>query len=252
MTWSARFGCVGAAVLICAAAPGEDAPPRGYLATPALDLIDFIDPPPSSDSAQAIDEAAAYRASVGGVGSPSWSRAIADRAERPSEMVGRMSCATYRDITPMSAPAMLAMIVRAQADLALPLRALKERYKRPRPYAADAVDAPLCEPVPPERRSPGSPSYPSGHAAEAALTGYLLASLLPLRAAEILQRAKQYGDSRVVCRVHYPSDVRAGQSLAAAVFTRLQGETQFRRDAAKARAELSRLPERSGQAGCPG
>lgn len=161
-----------------------------------------------------------------------------------------MRCATRVDLTPGRAPRIFALLFRAQADLVMPLRALKTRYARPRPYAGDDPAAPLCEAVPPERRAQSSPSYPSGHAAEAALSGFVLASLFPERAGEILRRARQYGDERVICRVHYPSDVRAGQDLAETLFARLQANSRFRRDWAAAAREANGLQVTADTASC--
>jgi acid phosphatase (class A) len=43
----------------------------------------------------------------------------------------------------------------------------------------------------------------------------------------------------VICGVHFPSDVQAGQVLAAAVVARLDASADFQADLARARAEYS-------------
>jgi acid phosphatase (class A) len=53
-----------------------------------------------------------------------------------------------------------------------------------------------------------------------------------------MQRATAYGESRVVCGLHFPSDVAAGQALAEAVFAQLETIPAFRRDLARAKAEI--------------
>ena len=209
----------------------------GYLGNLALDLASVIPPPPALGSPEEIADRAAYKASRDGVGTEPWSLATKDVVEG-SGIVGRMQCAIGRPMSPGITPMTMKLLGKAQHDLRLLLIQLKQQYDRPRPYADDAVDAPLCENVPPERRSQGR-SYPSGHAAEAMLDGYLLASLLPDRAADILTRARRYGDERVICRVHNPSDVRASQLLAGALFSRLQSEPKYRHDWMLAHRELA-------------
>jgi acid phosphatase (class A) len=66
-----------------------------------------------------------------------------------------------------------------------------------------------------------------------------LAELVPSRADAILQRGRDYGDSRVVCGLHYPSDVEAGRTIAAAALARLHADPAFRRALDEARSELA-------------
>jgi acid phosphatase (class A) len=209
----------------------------GYLGNLALDLAAVIPPPPTAGSPEEIADRATYKASRTGVGTESWSLATKDIVEGPA-IVGRMQCAIGRSMSPEITPMTMQLLGKAQHDLRLLLIQLKQHYDRPRPYADDALDAPLCENVPSEKRGQGR-SYPSGHAAEAMLDGYLLASLLPDRGAAILTRARQYGDERVICRVHNPSDVRASQFLAAALFSRLQSEPKYQHDWKLAQRELA-------------
>nr|QQZ50764.1 hypothetical protein JKL49_05215 [Phenylobacterium glaciei] len=53
---------------------------------------------------------------------------------------------------------------------------------------------------------------------------------------------KQVGDSRVICGVHFQSDIEAGRTLASAMVARLHGDPDFQRDLAAARQELARAP----------
>ena len=76
--------------------------------------------------------------------------------------------------------------------------------------------------------------------------GLILAEVAPDRAAEILGRARSYGESRVVCGVHYESDVQAGRVAASAVFSALQAEPAFQRDLAAVKAELAALRHAGG------
>ena len=67
-----------------------------------------------------------------------------------------------------------------------------------------------------------------------------MAELVPSRADAILQRGRDYGDSRVICGYHFPSDIESGRLLAAAVIARMHADPAFRRDLDAARRELAR------------
>ena len=81
-------------------------------------------------------------------------------------------------------------------------------------------------------------SYPSGHTTMGYSMGAVLARLLPARAGAIMARAAQYGQSRIVCEVHYRSDVTAGEALGMVVAERLMQNPAFQTDYAKAAEEL--------------
>lgn len=57
-------------------------------------------------------------------------------------------------------------------------------------------------------------SFPSGHTTFAYTTSLLFAALVPERYAQMLTRASEYGNSRIVLGVHYPLDIIAGRALA--------------------------------------
>lgn len=113
----------------------------------------------------------------------------------------------------------------------------KERFGRERPFEVDAAVTPCIEP---NDRLRASGAYPSGHAAFGWAWGLVLAELDPEHADAILARAREYGDSRVVCGLHYPSDVEAGRTIAAAALARLHAEPEFREALEAARAEFRR------------
>ncbi|MDR2082245.1 MAG: hypothetical protein LBP35_01210 [Candidatus Ancillula trichonymphae] len=56
-------------------------------------------------------------------------------------------------------------------------------------------------------------------------------------ASKIMERARQYGESRLVCNVHWLTDVQAGRDLTAAVFTDVQQSADFQKDVEKAAEE---------------
>ncbi|HUD31195.1 MAG TPA: phosphatase PAP2 family protein, partial [Novosphingobium sp.] len=86
-------------------------------------------------------------------------------------------------------------------------------------------------------RSDGS--FPSGHSAVGWGWALILAEVVSDRADAILQRGKDFGDSRLVCNVHWASDVDAGRLMASATVARLHAAQQFRADITAARAEIA-------------
>ena len=86
----------------------------------------------------------------------------------------------------------------------------------PNVVQCDAPDAALA----------ASGSYPSGHGAGGWAWALVMAELVPSRADAILQRGRDYGDSRVICGYHFPSDIEAGRVIAAAVIARLHADAK--------------------------
>ena len=71
-------------------------------------------------------------------------------------------------------------------------------------------------------------SFPSGHALYAYEVGVILATLLPELGPEILARASENANDRVVLGVHYPLDVMGGRMGAQEAMAALWSDDQFR------------------------
>jgi len=127
--------------------------------------------------------------------------------------------------------------VRSSADLFPLIGAAKDAYKRPRPFLER--EGPIC--VMPSDELTMSPSYPSGHSATGWLYALLLAEIDPAHADAIVQRGRAFGESRVVCGVHYYSDIEGGRLTASALVAALHGAPEFETDIASARAEVFSL-----------
>lgn len=114
--------------------------------------------------------------------------------------------------------------------------AIKTKQGRIRPYLAHP-DLHPC--LPPE----DTPSFPSGHAVWFRATAELLADLVPERRERLQQIGRQGGANRVLCGVHYPSDVEAGQRLGAEAARQIIASSQWRafRQDPELQAELTRL-----------
>jgi acid phosphatase (class A) len=112
----------------------------------------------------------------------------------------------------------------------------KNYFHRPRPYSVDP-SLKTCEPVKPGKVA--DTSYPSGHATLAFSTGVVLAALLPAKSQAILGRAFEYSEHRLVCGVHFRSDIVAGQQFGTILAIKLMDNEEFKAQMAKAQAELA-------------
>ena len=66
----------------------------------------------------------------------------------------------------------------------------------------------------PESDLRDSPSFPSGHTTYGTMESLVLGLLVPERLPQMMARAAEYGDSRVLLGAHYTMDVIAGRTLA--------------------------------------
>ena len=109
--------------------------------------------------------------------------------------------------------------------------ALKAVFQRPRPYQTDSTLHPVCT------LTDLPNSYPSGHGLTGYLEGFTLAEIVPEKRKEILARADDFAHNRLVCGVHYPSDIEASRRVAYVVFGYMMATPKFQHDLAAARAE---------------
>jgi len=241
---------LAASVLLAAAlAAAQDAPAplKGYLGADAPDTTRLLVPPPPPGSGRAADDEAIFKATRAMAGGPRWDVASADVNLRRGP--GMFACALGLALGAQNAPKLTRLFFRVAVDSHDVVEAPKDHYARPRPYAS-APDAPTCEPK--TEALTKNPSFPSGHATLSWAWGLILAELAPDRATDIMMRARAIGESRIVCGVHYLSDVEAGRDNGAVLIAAEHGAPAFREDMDAARAELQALRETPhvGPEGC--
>jgi len=243
---SFRFGALAAALLALAAPLPAAA--QGYL-TPgsAPDAIRIMPPPPARSSpAEKADETAVRAARLRTRDTPRWALATHDAQGGTQVLLDDFSCALGARLDAQNAPALTALLTRIGPDIGRMVGPAKDHYGRPRPFILDK--APICTPH--DGMLDRSGSYPSGHTTVGWAYALILAELAPDRATEIMMRGRAYGESRVVCGVHYPSDLEAGRIAAASVVAALHGNPAFRADMDKARVEVD-AARRAGASGAP-
>jgi|WetSurMetagenome_2_1015567.scaffolds.fasta_scaffold109886_1 acid phosphatase (class A) len=129
-------------------------------------------------------------------------------------------------------PAASRMLEEVHHEEKLAASAGKAFWRRPRPVAVDpTLDS--CS----KSEKPGT-SYPSGHATLAWSMATVLAAAWPAKAPAIMARAQDYAESRVICGVHFRSDIEAGQRLGEEVGKDLLANPAFRAEEEAAAQEL--------------
>ncbi len=210
----------------------------GYLApdrTP--DAVPLLGPPPPDGSGTKLGDIATYRATRALLDKPRGRLATRDAVYGADALMQDFACALGVSINPHKAPALNHLLSRMGVDSGQVMGHAKLVYKRPRPFVE--LGGPIC--VARDDELSKSYSYPSGHSTYSWTAGLILAELAPDRSGEILARARVYGESRVVCGVHYASDVQAGRLAASALFGALNANATFEADLAQARTELEAL-----------
>lgn len=223
-------------------------PPKGYLPAGAHpDGRKIMPPPPAEGSPRALAERAEFEATRALKDTPRWTQAIRDADLSGKEAFHGFSCAAGVKIGPTTTPTLAKMMLRLIDDARPVYNPAKDLYGRTRPPIGNT--APIC--VPRERWLETNASYPSGHSLIAWTWTLILAELIPDRSTEIAARGREFGDSRMICGVHWSSDVEAGRLLAGPLVARLHAEPGFMADMATAKAEIEKARTLGAPEHCP-
>jgi len=214
--------------------------PPSYLSRDQLpDSLALLPPPPAKGSAAMLRDEAARKSVLNLRDTPRYRLASTDAVIGFPELPNDFSCAAGFQISKEGTPRLYGLMGKMLIDVGLSTYKAKDHYKRVRPFVVHKTGT--CFPKDEELlRKDGS--YPSGHSAIGWGYALVLAELLPSRADAILQRGRDYGQSRLVCDVHWQSDIDAGRVIAAATVARLHADPAFRADLDAARQELAQLP----------
>jgi len=214
----------------------------GYLNRDALpNSLALLPPPPAEGSAaQALDDEIS-KDSLALRGTPRWTVAIQDAQLRFPEAADTFSCALGIPISEENTPHLYMLLRRTLADAGLSTYTAKNHYRRNRPFMVNG--APVCTPQE-ETKLRKDGSYPSGHTAIGWAWALILTEIAPDQADAILARGRAFGDSRMICNVHWHSDVVEGRFMGAAAVARLHADPQFCADVKAARAEYAKVREK--------
>jgi acid phosphatase (class A) len=236
---SLTTGCASSGKLSKPAAVPEVEPGflAGYLPREALpNSLALLPPPPAAGSAaQAYDEEVSRKA-FALRGTPRWVLANEDANIMFPQAAGTFSCALNAPITEQDTPHLYVLLRRTLSNVAVSTFPAKNHYQRTRPFMVNKE--PIC---PTDEGKPyiKKDSYPSGHAAIGWAWALILSEISPQQADAILARGRTFGESRMICNVHWQSDVIEGRFMGAAAVARLHADPTFRADLEAAKAELA-------------
>lgn len=201
----------------------------GLLKPAEIGASRLLPPPPASGSLEEKRELAELRAIAARTTPEEFAVATGDAKDETPDI---FNAALGFDLaTKPQTFKLLAMVVEEEDGDS---KAAKAFFHRLRPYSVDPKIK-TCEPVKPGKKPN---SYPSGHATLSFSMGVVLASLMPEKSQAILARASEYARHRLVCGVHYRSDIVAGQQFGTVLALRLMENAEFQAQMTLARDEL--------------
>ncbi len=214
-----------------------------FVAPGAFNAFDMLPFPPAPDSATETAELAELHRIENERTESDIARARADEAERDIFIFKSVLGDQFNaEALPLTA----ALSAEVDDDEMADAEPIKLRFQRVRPYNVDESLHPVC------KTKLTADSYPSGHATTGYLMALVLASMLPEKRDAIFARADDYVHNRLVCGVHFPSDVEAGKKIAYALFGAISINPQFKAERAAAEAEIRKvlaLPARVNDSG---
>ncbi|MRW89928.1 phosphatase PAP2 family protein [Duganella sp. FT80W] len=187
--------------------------------------------PPSADSAITRAELAELHRIQSSRTSAEEAQAKADEAD---ESLYIYKTVLGEKFTPEALPLTTAFGKRVKNDEGANAGPAKQAFKRVRPYNLDKTLAPIC------KTKTIDDSYPSGHATAGYLAALTLIEMVPDQRDAILARADGYARSRLVCGVHYPSDIAASKLLAYTTHAVMVTNPKYQSELAAAKVELRR------------
>lgn len=214
----------------------QDSRPSGYLAPARIaELAATVPaaPMPGSPADIADREASARLTAL--EDTDRWLLATRHAELRPGVALAHFDCALGFRVAPTDAPRLVAILTAVLHDANEAAELAKARALRPRPVGDDP-ERRACQVVTPAQRA--TASHPSGSASVGMAYGVVLAALAPDRAAELVEIGRQIAASRMICGMHYPSDVADGVALGQAVARDIVATPAFQADAALAREEI--------------
>jgi len=207
-------------------------PSRGYyLTSQALVITSIIPSAPEQESATTKDELAELHRIQTERTPKQVKAAQADDAEEDIFVFRSVMGEGFRqDQLPLTT-ALSKHVHGDESFISLPL---KTRFRRPRPYQWDKSMNAVC------KLSEAPNAYPSGHAISGYLEAFTLIAMFPEKSNAIMARADEYAHNRLVCGVHYPSDLAASRLVASAAFGYMLANPTFEADLTAARTEIRR------------
>lgn len=211
----------------------------GYIMSETLpNSVALLPPAPSAGTAAMAFDQEINLKNLALRGTKRWVLATEDANLMFPQAAGTFSCALEAPITEQDTPYLYVLLRRTLADAGKSTDNAKRKYSRTRPFLVNKE--PSCTPKD-EISLAKSGSYPSGHAAVGWAWALILSEIAPEKRDAILARGLAYGESRLICNVHWQTDVIEGRVMGAGVVARLHADPTFRADLEAAKAEVAAL-----------
>ena len=228
--WPAVF--VAALWLVAAgtAHPADNSKPHlAFLSADELQPAMILPSPPVAGSPEAAREIEELHQIANQTTAERWDQAQWDN-DNEDGTIFQSAIAPSFDLARLPATAKLLAEVRNEEAVAGGMA--KSYFKRDRPWVLDPA-LKTCS-----REDAPQTSYPSGHATMAYAMAVVLGRAMPAIAPQLLRRARDYSESRLICAAHFRSDIVAGQELGATVAVLLLRDSRFQADLQAAEMEL--------------
>lgn len=211
---------------------------KAYLTIAELpNMVNFLPPPPEFESSLFVADQVRYL----------WGKkqrqdeeraqmAIRDAVYGMNTIIEEFQGIFGLEITKEDTPEIYTIIQDVASNCDSIVNPAKQKYMRWRPfmYYDESTLVPEQEE---EHRTNGS--YPSGHTNLGWTMGLLLSDINPAAADQLLQRAYEYGQSRVIAGYHWQSDVDAGRLAASVLYVKIKSHPRFIEQLEKAKAEFA-------------
>ena len=218
-------------LLMLGAAPALSLSDKPYLAETDADFANLLPAPPADGSARDQSDMQALIAMQKTLTPERLERIQADTQQSVYQVAGEVLGPSFtKDRFPLAG----AFFDKVNKDLGVGVRAIKQKYKRLRPFQANKeVQSP-----PNIAAASQGPTYPSGHGTFGAEVAILLSMMVPEKRSELFARGWQFGEQRILSGVAYPSDWEAGHIGATVMVTLMLQKPEFRADFDAVKAEV--------------
>lgn len=219
-----------ALVLLLSPAPAQQRTNLIWLDAGKIDIVAAIGQPPAANSPEARQEFEEVLQFTLNRTPEREKAAIADQYQTLNRFLEGMGIdaklSEHREVR--------LLLREAQIELSIMLLSVRRLTNRTRPFAM--WNKVRVKPCPGGR--PDGTSFPSAHAATAALFATLLSEAAPEMKDQFDARVASYGESRLVCGFHFRSDLPAGEKAGRLVATALLSDRAFRQRFDETRAEI--------------
>lgn len=201
---------------------------KPYFSHTALNLVDILPPPPVDDSAQTKAELAEVLSIQNSRSAQQTLSAQEDSAENIWRFSNAVNDSKFAEKNLPKFSHFFERVDKTEAEIT---DAAKEIWKRPRPFL-------MNDQIKPVVKLSKSGSYPSGHATIGTMMGIILAQMIPEKRSEIMKRAAEFADNRLIAGMHFRSDIEAGKISGTAIVAVLMTDKNFKKDFLAAKKEL--------------